>query len=139
MKQFGDKLWAAGIVERIKTNSVLNPLLWLAAIIAASAIPAALLSADGVQIFFCALAALPVVVAIVAYFIWMFLDPDRLQSEDYQLEQHKLLQGSKEENNLPITYQTSDHPPPQITNEDALSPDEPSSHAALEDSDSGDD
>jgi hypothetical protein len=31
-----------------------------------------------------------IISTVVAVFIWMFRDPDRLQSEEYQLERHKI-------------------------------------------------
>jgi len=37
-----------------------------------------------------AFAALPVIVTIIAYFIFMFRDPDRLQSEDYRIRQRAI-------------------------------------------------
>jgi len=117
---------ADAVVERVKTNSVLNPLLWLCAIIGSLTIPPAYFSTDGAQIAFYTLAATPVMAAILSYFIWMFRSPDRLQSEDYQLERQRILQGSKEENTFPTLSQTSDHPPLPITTEEALAPDDPS-------------
>jgi hypothetical protein len=78
---------ANAVVERVKTNSILNPLLWLSAIVALIAWPAACVTTGNIQVFFAAMGALPVIFSLVAYLIWMFKDPDRLQSEDYQLDQ----------------------------------------------------
>jgi hypothetical protein len=83
MRQLLSGIRADAVIERIKTNSVLNPLLWLCAITELAAIPTAFFSTDGAQVFFCALAGAPVFAAIIAYFIWMFLNADRLQSEEY--------------------------------------------------------
>jgi hypothetical protein len=125
MRQLLNGFRADAVVERVKTNSVLNPLLWLCAIIGVLAIPPAYLSSDGAQVFFCTLAITPVVAAILSYFIWMFRNPDRLQSEEYQLARQRILQGSKEENTFrSAVIQTSDHPPRQITSAEALAPDD---------------
>jgi hypothetical protein len=79
-------------LEKIKTNSAVNPLLWLAALVLPSSLMGAYFLPEFRLMF--ASAMLTVIVApIIAYFIWMFRDPNRLQSEDYQLAQQRLLLG----------------------------------------------
>jgi hypothetical protein len=131
---------ANAVVERIRTNSVLNPLLWLCGIIELSAIPAACLSNGYAKVFFCALAAFPVIAAIIAYFVWMFRDPNRLQSEDYQLEKQRILQGAKEEDDLPAIGFSADHDSKKTFASDSDAPDDPPKvieHASPEASDNG--
>lgn len=118
---------ANSVVERIRTNSVLNPLLWLCGIIETTALPAAYFSQGDAKVFFCFLAALPVVSAIVAYFIWMFKEPNRLQSEDYQLAHQRILQGTKEEDEFPTITQTSDHDSKALPYSESDQPDDPPS------------
>ena len=117
-------LKANSIVERVRTNSVLNPLLWLCGITEFTALPAAYLSEGYAKVFFCTLAALPVAAAIIAYFMWMFRDPNRLQSEDYQLAQQRLSQGTKEEDDFPTISESTDHHPKLISPADSERPDD---------------
>ena len=42
------------------------------------------------QLLYFGFAALPVLFAMVVYLIWMFRDPDRLQSEEYRVKQQVL-------------------------------------------------
>jgi hypothetical protein len=126
MRQLLSAFRAEAVIERIKTNNVLNRLLWLCAIIYAPTIAAAYYSTDGAQIFFCGLAITPVAAILLSYFIWMFRSPDRLQSEEYLLARQRILQGSKDQNTFPTISQASDHPPRQITSAEALAPDDPS-------------
>lgn len=100
---------ANSVVARISTDSILNPLLWLCGIIEISVIPAAYFSEGDAKVFFCTLAAVPVFFVILAYFIWMFRDPNRLQSESFQLEQQRILHATKEGDVLPMIDQTSEH------------------------------
>ena len=102
MKNILHEVRADAVIERVKTDNVLNPLLWICGITEIVAVPAAFFSNDGAQIFFCSLAAFPVGAALIAYFIWMFRDPNRLQSEDYQIKQQIIRQGSKEHDFAPI-------------------------------------
>jgi hypothetical protein len=49
---------------------------------------------------------MPVISAIFAYFYFALRDPDRIQSEDWQLENQRILQGSKEDPFIAVTAQT---------------------------------
>ena len=72
----------------IKVNNALNPLLWLTAGVTPTGLMAATLSGSPlVQSFACWIAAAPVCLTGLAYAILLFRDPDRLQSEHYQLKQ----------------------------------------------------
>lgn len=127
MKNPLSHIHANSVVERIKTNSILNPLLWLSAITAFIAWPSACWSTGNLQTFFAILGAIPIISAIVAYFIWMNKDPDRLQSEDYRLAQQRILHGTKEEGEFSIIEQTADHKPPVISFSESDQPDDPPS------------
>lgn len=77
-------------VEKVRTNSALNPLLWLVAVTLPSGILGAICTDPPLREVCMSLAILPVIAALIAYFIWMFRDPTKLQSEHYQLEQQRI-------------------------------------------------
>lgn len=76
----------------VKVRNVLNPLLWMMALVfPTSALAVHLLRDHAIfAAVFAALAAAPVLVSLLAYLILIFRDPDRLQSEEYQLRHHAL-------------------------------------------------
>jgi hypothetical protein len=77
-------------IERIRTSSALNPLLWLCGLVTLPAwtIAGWTLSGWGQFLMFCVGAA-PPACAIVAYFRLLYKDPDRLQSERFQLTRQR--------------------------------------------------
>jgi hypothetical protein len=83
-----DQIARAGL-SRIDTirvvRTAVNPLLWQAGLTTPLFLLAAILIDDRlVRLILVALATLFVFPAIIAYFILMFRDPDRLQSEEYR-------------------------------------------------------
>jgi hypothetical protein len=118
---------ANSIVERVRTNSVLNPLLWLCGIIVPTTPPAIYFTQGDYKLYFFMVFALTVTATLSAYFIWMFKDPNRLQSEDYQLAQQRILQGTKDEDEFPTITQTSDHESKAISSSESDQPDDPPS------------
>ena len=79
----------AGVV---KVRNALNPMPWVLALVLPASLLAAYFFRDDVflKYFFSGLGALPVVLTLLAYFIYMYRDPDRLQSEEYVLRQQAL-------------------------------------------------
>lgn len=79
------------LIERaavVKVDNALNPLLWLTAVVTpVSAVLAAFVANPALATAFLFLAAIPVALVALAYFLFLFRDPDRLQSEEYQLKQ----------------------------------------------------
>ena len=72
-------------------RTAINPLLWLTAIIAPLALVLAVLEGDSsARVFLFAFAAVVVTATFAAYFVILFRDPDRLQSEEYRLRQRAL-------------------------------------------------
>ncbi|HZZ61936.1 MAG TPA: hypothetical protein VFE63_12295 [Roseiarcus sp.] len=70
---------------------MVNPLLWLAGIGTPLAFVLALLSGETwFRVALFATGVLLLAVTVVAYFILLFRDPDRLQSEEYRLRQREL-------------------------------------------------
>ncbi|MGB7097667.1 MAG: hypothetical protein WBD95_02720 [Xanthobacteraceae bacterium] len=65
-------------------RTAINPLLWLVGLTTPLAFVLAALIGDLViRLLLICFAAVPVIVTLVAYVIFMFRDPDRLQSEEY--------------------------------------------------------
>jgi hypothetical protein len=87
---FGFPRLSASHAEKIKTNSAVNPLLWLAALVLPTSILGAYFLPD-YRLFFVSTILVVIAAPIIAYFIWMFKEPNRLQSEDYQLAHQKML------------------------------------------------
>ncbi len=81
-------LWRLDV---IKVRTAVNPLLWLVGLTTALSFGTAIVINDRlIRVGLLAFAALPVIVTIIAYFIFMFRDPDRLQSEDYRIRQRAI-------------------------------------------------
>ncbi|HMK90881.1 MAG TPA: hypothetical protein VK446_14765 [Methylocystis sp.] len=76
----------------IRVRNALNPLLWTAALVTPTSWLAAYFFRDDAPLkyFFSGMGSLPVFGTLIAYFIYMFRDPDRLQSEEYLLRQHAI-------------------------------------------------
>ena len=72
----------------IKVSTALNPLLWLVGLVVPLAIFTAWLFPEPiVKICALGLAGALVIAAVVVYFILLFRDPNRLQSEAYRLRE----------------------------------------------------
>ncbi len=74
----------ASRIESIRVRNALNPILWLTMPVPAIFLTGAWFFRDHAVVLGClvAMAAVPVIAAIVAYFVLLFRSPDRLQSED---------------------------------------------------------
>ncbi len=102
----------AGVLHVKRT--ALNPILWLLAVALAAFVIAGSLAGWNTRAgyLFLVLIAVVVIAALAVYFILLFRDPDRLQSEEYQL-QVKQLQAivSKEGSQLdPDTLESLPNP-----------------------------
>ena len=86
--------YSDGVVARRYDRVVrtaLNPLLWLVGLTTPAAfILAAFIGDQLIRLILLCFAAIPVVATLVAYVIFMFRDPDRLQSEEYRIRQRAL-------------------------------------------------
>jgi hypothetical protein len=76
----------------VRVQNALNPLLWVLAISAPICwIAAYMFRGDPILKYgFAGLGALPIVASLVAYFLYFFLDRDRLQSEEFVLKERAL-------------------------------------------------
>jgi ABC-type bacteriocin/lantibiotic exporter with double-glycine peptidase domain len=72
-------------------RTAINPLLWLVGLTSPIAfILVAIIGDQTIRLALLVFAAIPVLVTLVAYVIFMFRDPDRLQSEEYRIRQQAL-------------------------------------------------
>ena len=72
-------------------RTAINPLLWLVGLTTPLAFILAAFSGDQLtRLLLICFAAVPVIVTLVVYVIFMFRDPDRLQSEEYRIRQRAL-------------------------------------------------
>jgi phosphate/sulfate permease len=76
----------------IRVKNAMNPLLWLSPISATICWIAAYVFRDDpiLKYAFAGLGALPIIASLVAYFLYFFLDRDRLQSEEFVLRERQL-------------------------------------------------
>jgi len=76
----------------IRVQNAMNPLLWVLAISAPTCLVAAYMFRDDpvLRYGFSALAALPIVCSVIAYFLYFFFDRNRLQSEEFINRQREL-------------------------------------------------
>jgi len=78
-------------IDTIRVTTAVNPLLWLTGITLPLCLGAAIFVPDrGFRFALVAVPAVAIVAVIVAYFLLLFRDPDRLQSEEYQIRQSEL-------------------------------------------------
>lgn len=78
---------AASASRQVATRSVLNPLLWLSLIVWVPALAAAGFVPSPFNYIALAIGVLTVVVALGMYVYFAVSDPDRLQDEEYLLQQ----------------------------------------------------
>jgi hypothetical protein len=109
--------WAAlsqRVIEKVKTSSALNPLLWLCGLALIPLLAGATFAATPINYICLTLAATVIVAPIIGFFVLLFRAPNRLQSEDYQIErfrlEHSLLGDSKTE-----LFQASELSEPPLT------------------------
>lgn len=76
-------------IERVTVRNVMNPVLWICGLISAPAAIAVGFSANPGWVLI-SLAIGPVAIALFGFMYFMFKDPDRLQSESYQLRKQAL-------------------------------------------------
>lgn len=77
-------------VEKVRQNSALNPVLWLCGITILPGLLGAYRLSGPLQYVFAGLAVLPVLMACGSFLYFMLTDPDRLQSEEYQIRHETL-------------------------------------------------
>lgn len=87
----------ANKVERVKTNSALNPLLWISATVTPSFLAACVFAPNTfLQYAFGCISLVPLLATVIAYAHFAIKDPDRLHSEDFQLRRSAIEIMSKD-------------------------------------------
>lgn len=97
----------SSLIQRVQTSSVIAPLLALDIIVGLLALAmSAVLGETKLVYGICLAFGLCVATTIVAYIYWSFASPDRLQSENYMLEQKRIgLLGDERDPNNPRTIE----------------------------------
>lgn len=92
------------VIARVRTESALNPLLWLTGLTLVAAVSASYFDKNLAWALFGAV-ALEIVVALGCYVYFMLSDPNRLHSERFQLERHRmeLMLDERFQGRLPAT------------------------------------
>jgi len=84
---------ATARVETVRVvGTAMNPALWLVGLVTPLALLLSFLAGDSwlrPAMFFVGVA--PPGLAMIAYFLFLFRDPDRLQSEEYRIRQRELI------------------------------------------------
>ncbi len=102
----------AGVV---RVQNALNPLLWFCVITPITWLAMYFLRDESIiKYFLLAFGALPVFATLVAYFIFMFRDPDRLQSEEFVLRQQELSIYSRSNDGVPQPIETEQRQLPNV-------------------------
>ena len=92
-------------IERVSVKNALNPVLWVCGLIAVPAMVTLGFSPNPSWVHI-TLALVPVAVALFAFLYFMFTDPDRLQSESFQLRK-QALELIEEKGSLAVVEGTS--------------------------------
>ena len=92
----------------IRVRNAMNPLLWLSPISATIFLVAAYMFRDDqvVKYALACLGGLPILASIMAYFLYVFLDRDRLQSEEFILKERALYLRYRQGTNAEIVDAT---------------------------------
>ncbi|AYM13046.1 hypothetical protein G6L58_17215 [Agrobacterium tumefaciens] len=80
----------ADAVTRMSTKNVMSPYLWMAGITLGILIPGIVLTTGPVQIILTSLVAGVIIFGIGVFVYFALTEPDRLQSEEYQIETRKI-------------------------------------------------
>lgn len=81
---------AQGATVNVRVRSALNPALWLSGILTPACFGFAVISEGAVRVTLLISGMLPIVVSCTGYLYFMVKNPDKLQSEDYQLRKQAL-------------------------------------------------
>jgi len=84
---------ATSRVETVRVvSTAMNPILWLVGIVSPLALALSVLAGDTwLRPAMFAVGVTPAISALAAYFLFLFRDPDRLESEEFRLRQRELI------------------------------------------------
>ncbi|MCT4588349.1 MAG: hypothetical protein N4A71_11040 [Carboxylicivirga sp.] len=105
MSNIASKSIEAG--SKLKVRSALNPLLWLCGICEVQFLALAAMIKP-IPVWLIVLIMLPVCAAIVGYFVLLVIDPDKLQSEEYQLQKREMELSQEKGDKGPIEIDAND-------------------------------
>lgn len=74
--------------NKVATRNILNPLLWLCAIVTPASLVGLPFATGALLWVFVFTALVPPLCTLAAYGYWTFKEPNRLQSEEYVLQKH---------------------------------------------------
>ena len=78
-------------IESIRTTTLMNPLLWVLGLVLPLLLGTAILIPnETIQLTLIGMVGSSIFLVFAAYFVTLFREPDRLQSEDYTLRQLEL-------------------------------------------------
>ena len=90
-------------IGRLKVSSALNPCLWLCALVIPSGLFGANKSTGWLQGACLVLTFVPVILFSIAFLYFMFKDPDKLRSEEYELRKQALEIIEEKGGRIPLT------------------------------------
>jgi hypothetical protein len=88
---------------RVRVRSALNPALWLCGIVSISSFSIGAWSSGAFQTALFVVGCAPISLVIGAFIYFMIRDPDRLQSEDYLIQQRALTLIQEKGGKIPIS------------------------------------
>lgn len=89
-------------LSRLRVSSALNPCLWLCALAIPFGIVGAIWTTGIVQIACLTLVFIPVAIFAIAYMYFMFVSPDKLRSEEYELRRVALSLIEEKGGSIPV-------------------------------------
>lgn len=92
----------------MRVSSAMSPMLWLSGIVTPSCLTYSLFATFPFNIAGFALAAAPVIVAIMSYRYFKVNDPDRLHSEDFQIRSRALTMIEGKDDTSPTSNSSID-------------------------------
>ncbi len=100
VKRLGSASQSAAL--KVRVRSALNPVLWLAALMTPTCFGFALAFDGGVRLAMIIFGATPIATACAGFAYFALCDPDKLQSEDYQLRKMALELIEEKGSRVPI-------------------------------------
>jgi hypothetical protein len=90
-------------VMKLRVRSALNPCLWLCGIVTLPSLAGAVYTTGAIQIILALIAGAPVLIFGVGFLFFMTKDPDKLQSEEYQIQKMALELIEEKGGRIPIS------------------------------------
>jgi hypothetical protein len=90
-------------VMKLRVRSALNPCLWLCGIVTLPCLGGAVYTTGTIQVILATIAGAPVLLFGVGFVFFMTKDPDKLQSEEYQIQKMALELIEEKGGRIPIS------------------------------------